>query len=60
MAWCPRCGRYWLLKTRRYVQRGIMGFGGQPSQPPDMPCPKCWISGDDDLYPTTENIYTNG
>lgn len=42
MAWCPVCGRYWLVKSGNYVRRGIMGRShNDVIDPPDMICNSC-------------------
>jgi hypothetical protein len=42
MAYCPYCGKYWLVRSGTKVKRAIMGFShNDVVDPPDMTCPDC-------------------
>lgn len=42
MAWCPICGRYWIVRSGQAIKRGILGRSNNDVlDPPDMICPDC-------------------
>ena len=42
MAWCPLCGRWWIVRTGVHVHRGVLGRSdAEVPDPPDLICPEC-------------------
>jgi hypothetical protein len=42
MAWCPMCGRYWIVKTGMSVRHGMLGRSSHDViEPLDIMCPTC-------------------
>lgn len=42
MAWCPYCGKYWIVKTGRYINRPVTSRSHNDIiEPMDLPCPTC-------------------
>lgn len=42
MAYCPICGRYWIVRTGRAIKHGVLGRSNNDViDPPDMVCPDC-------------------
>lgn len=47
MAYCERCGRYWLVRTGQIVKRAVMARSSiGVVDVPDLVCPNCEVPAD--------------